>query len=210
MSRALGVRRAGARLKLESRSLGRMRTAVAARTDPVDRILAVYKTTDNGSPSPQRLLFGSSTGLRFPRGIDVDTSGNIYVANNLANTVAVYAPSANNNTGPMQLITGASTGLRGPVGLAVAPPLALLTTKLPSARVGHRYYARLRAVLGTTPYRFTVIRGHLPRGIGLTRSGRLTGRARRRGTYRFTVRVTDSTHRHMSATRRLVLRVRPR
>jgi DNA-binding beta-propeller fold protein YncE len=95
-----------------------------------------YKTTDNGSPMPQRLLFGSSTGLGFPRGIDVDTGGNIYVANDLTNTVAVYAPSANNNTGPMQVITGASTGLRGPVGLAVAPPLALLTTKLPHAPPG--------------------------------------------------------------------------
>jgi large repetitive protein len=169
-----------------------------------------YKTTDNGSPLPQRLLFGSSTGLGFPRGIDVDTGGNIYVANDLTNTVAVYAPSANNNTGPMQVITGASTGLRGPVGLAVAPPLALLTTKLPPARAGHRYRARLRAVLGTTPYRFTVIRGHLPHGIRLTRSGRLTGRPRRRGTYRFTVRVTDSTHSQMTSTRRFVLLVGPR
>ena len=170
-----------------------------------------YKTTDNGSPSPQRLLFGSSTGLSFPRGIDVDSAGNIYVANNVMNTVAVYAPSANNNTGPMQVISGSGTGLRGPVGLAVAPPLALLTTKLAQARVGHRYDARLRAVLGTTPYRFTVIHGHLPRGISLSRSGRLTGRPGRRGTYRFTVRVTDSTHRrHMTSTRRLVLRVRPR
>ena len=89
--------------------------------------------------------------------------------------------------------------------MAVAPPLVVRTSKLPAAREGRSYRARLRANLGTTPYRWKVTRGKLPAGIRLRRDGTLFGRPRKPGTYRFTVRVKDTSHPTMTATRRLVL-----
>ena len=62
--------------------------------------------------------------------------------------------------------------------------------------------------LGTMPYQRRVSAGHLLRGLGLTRTGRLSGRATQRGHFRFSVRVADSSQPTMHAKRRLTLIVR--
>jgi hypothetical protein len=98
--------------------------------------------------------------------------------------------------------------LSSPGLIAVAPPLNVHTTKLPKARIGHKYTAALKAALGTTPYRWTLIRGHLPRGLHLTRDGTISGRPEHKGVYRLEIRVRDSSHPKMTATRRLTLVVR--
>jgi Putative Ig domain len=66
----------------------------------------------------------------------------------------------------------------------------------------------LRAVLGTTPYRWSVVSGRLPAGVRLRRDGRLAGRPRRPGVYRFTVRVRDTSRSAMTARGMIVLRIR--
>jgi large repetitive protein len=171
--------------------------------------LTEYKVTDSGNASPLRTISGPVTGLAFPHGLDVDAEGNIYLANVFAG-VSEFTPSANGNASPVARISGSVTGLADPGGLAVAPPLSVRTARLPAARVGHRYKALLRANLGTTPYRWALRRGKLPAGIHLSRTGKLTGKPRRRGVYRFTARVRDASHPRMTATRRLVLTVRHR
>ena len=118
--------------------------------------------------------------------------------------VEAFAPLANGNATPFADITGPATGLAAPERLAVAPPLSVRTTKLPRARAGHRYAAKLRANLGTTPYRWRV--RALPRGLRL-RGGRIVGRPRHAGTYRITVRVRDASHPAMRVARRLTLKV---
>ena len=82
------------------------------------------------------------------------------------------------------------------------------TRTLAAAHVGRFYRVRLRANLGTTPYRWKLIHGRLPSGLRLRRDGTLSGRPRKRGVYRFTVRVRDHSRPTMTATRRLVLVVR--
>jgi hypothetical protein len=50
----------------------------------------------------------------------VDTTGNLYVANNVFSpSVTVYAPGANGNVAPLRIVNGASTGLNSPFGVAV-------------------------------------------------------------------------------------------
>ena len=92
----------------------------------------------------------------------------------------------------------------------MAPPLSVRTTKLRVGFVHRRYRATLRAYLGTTPYRWRVIRGQLPPGVKLGIGGVLSGAPRRAGTYHFTVRLRDHSRHPMAATARLELVVRSR
>lgn len=169
--------------------------------------LTEYPVTASGDTAPARTISGSATGLAFPHAVDVDATGNIYVANEFTG-LTEYAAAASGNVAPLFSVGGTNTGLRGPEGIAVAPPLSVRTAKLKAARVGHRYRVRLRANLGTTPYRWSIKHGKLPRGLHLKRSGTLTGRPRHKGTYHFTVRVRDASHPAMRASQALVLRVR--
>jgi hypothetical protein len=147
--------------------------------------------------------------MSYPEGVDVDSQGNIYVANGQGG-VTEYAPGATGNATPIANIHGSATLLLGAVKLAVAPPLSVPATKLRAAVVHRSYRATLRADLGTTPYRWRVIRGHLPPGIKLSRRGVLSGRPGRAGTYHFTVSLRDHSRHVMTATALLELVVRNR
>jgi hypothetical protein len=174
--------------------------------DTYDNSITEYQPTANGNVLPIRRIAGDATGLSFPIGVDVDAAGNLYVSNQFGGVEEFLFP-ANGNRTPLATIAGSATGLSSPGRLAVAPPLSVRTKRLPRARTHHRYTTRLRAQLGTTPYHWTVTRGHLPRGLRL-RHGRIAGRPDQHGTYRFTVRVKDASHPVMRASRRLRITVR--
>ncbi len=174
--------------------------------DTYDNSITEYSATASGNVLPLRRIAGDATGLSFPVGIDIDAAGNAYVSNQYGGVEEFLFP-ANGNRTPLASIAGSATGLSAPGRLAVAPPLSVATSALPHAREHARYDARLRANLGTMPYRWSIIGGHLPPGLGL-RDGRLSGRPGRAGTYRFTVRVTDSSHPRMRASQRLAITVR--
>jgi sugar lactone lactonase YvrE len=148
------------------------------------------------------------TGLSGPEGIDLDSAGQIYVANSFSSTVDVFAANANGAATPVNVITG--TALKAPDVVAVTPPLSILTTRLPRGRRHRRYRVRLQASEGTTPYRWTLHRGRLPKGLHLSHNGVIHGRPRRAGRYRFTVRLRDSSRPRVSVTQRLVLVIRRR
>ncbi len=164
--------------------------------------LTEYPVSGNGDVLPLRTITGPSTGLRLPSSVDVDAAGNMYVANELGG-VTEFGPGASGNTTPIATLSGPP--ISGPQAVAVAPPLWVRTRALRAAKAGRRYRAALVAVLGTTPYRWRVLSGHLPAGLTLSRTGILAGRPRRAGTFRFIVRVIDSTRPRMTAARRLVL-----
>ena len=168
--------------------------------------LLEYSPTASGAALPLRAIVGPNTGFSFPVGVDVDANGNIYVSNQFAG-VEAFTSTATGNASPFATISGSNTGLSSPGLLAVAPPLAVHTAQLHAARAGHRYSAQLEAVLGTTPYAWTVTRGRLPHGVHLSRDGQLSGRPDHQGLYRFTVGVRDSSHPRMMASRRLELHV---
>jgi hypothetical protein len=94
----------------------------------------------------------------------------------------------------------------GAVQARAAARLAIATTKLPAARVGHPYLARLRATGGTTPVRWTRLTGSLPVGLRLLVDGRVTGTPRAVGARTAIVRATDASGRRVS--RRIAVVVR--
>jgi sugar lactone lactonase YvrE len=85
--------------------------------------------TEGFGVSPIATIQGSATGLSFPRGVQVDGAGNIYVIdgdNPLfdqtgANAVFVYAPGSNGNVAPVRQIKGSLTRLDAPDAIALAP-----------------------------------------------------------------------------------------
>jgi hypothetical protein len=72
------------------------------------------------------------------------------------------------------------------------PPLAIVTVALPPIHGGDDVSVPIVAQGGIPPYRFDVLSGALPPGLGFDPQGLLTGVPTLPGTYTFTVRVTDS------------------
>jgi NHL repeat len=72
----------------------------------------------NGNVSPAGEITGSKTMLSLPSGLAMDSSGNVYVANN-NNTITVYAAGALGNTAPIRTISGNEAKLNNPGGLAI-------------------------------------------------------------------------------------------
>lgn len=106
-------------------------------------------------------------------------------------------------TGPVQGFLGTFTFTIRAVDLAghiatrqytiiLQDQLTILTSELPDAAVNEPYFEQLIATGGTGLYRWTVIDGFLPPGIGLSLSGELSGTAPAiGGTYTFVVQVED-------------------
>jgi sugar lactone lactonase YvrE len=86
----------------------------------------VYPLGSNGNAAPSATISGGNTGLCYPYGIALDSSGNIYVADEGAASVFVYPPLASlpkqpnyPNVTPIATISGNNTGLSGPYGIAL-------------------------------------------------------------------------------------------
>jgi uncharacterized protein (TIGR03382 family) len=81
--------------------------------------------------------------------------------------------------------------------LLVTPPtlpLGIVSSKLPPALERESYGARLVAVGGAPPYRWSLVsaRNTLPAGLGVVESGEVAGQAVGPGAYAFRVRVVDA------------------
>jgi sugar lactone lactonase YvrE len=86
--------------------------------------VTVYPAGSNGNVVPSATIDGSKTGLDFPAAIALDTSGNIYVANDGsedggADTVTVYPAGSKGNVAPSATVSGSNTGLDDPQGIAL-------------------------------------------------------------------------------------------
>ena len=175
--------------------------------DTFDNSITEYQPTASGNVLPIRRIVGSSTGLSFPVGIDIDANGNLYVSNQFGGVEEFLFP-ANGNRTPLATIAGPATGLSAPGRLAVAPPLSIRTTRLPDAHAGRRYRAGCAPTSARRPTAGSSAAGSLPHGLRLERDGRLEGPPGRRGRFQFSVRVTDCTRPVMNAQRHLTLLVR--
>jgi hypothetical protein len=86
-----------------------------------------------------------------------------------------------------------SLGLTAQVNLplTVAAKLAIVTKKLKAAKEGKRYSARIVTTNGVSPKTYK-LRGKAPRGLKFnTRTGVLSGKPTKAGTFRLTFEVTD-------------------
>jgi hypothetical protein len=88
--------------------------------------VVVYAANPSGAaPTVISTITGSSTGLNFPYGIALDSTGKIYVANlavaATTSSITVYAanPSGTLNEAPLATISGSSTGLVAPTAVAL-------------------------------------------------------------------------------------------
>jgi hypothetical protein len=149
-------------------------------------------TTGGAAPFAWSVTAGS-----LPAGLTLNTatgaiSGTPAAAGSFTVTLSVSEATASSATVPL--------------ALTVAPRLAIATTALSRAAVGHVYRVRLRTSggIGAVTWR---VKGALPRGIRFdAKTGTLAGTAQLRRTARITVTATDSLG--AKATRTLVLQVR--
>ena len=85
----------------------------------------VFPAGSNASTAPSATISGSATGLESPDGIALDSSGNIYVADDGDGScdgtasVYVYPAGSNANAAPSTTINGLSTDLCDPIGITL-------------------------------------------------------------------------------------------
>ncbi len=84
--------------------------------------------------------------------------------------------------------------------LAVATPVTVAGTTLPSGAVSRSYSATLSASGGTGTYTWRLASGSLPTGLTLSTSGSITGTPTAGGLFTFIVSATDSAGRSSTAT----------
>ena len=81
--------------------------------------ITVYPKDAGGDTAPLRVIQGSKTGLNWPTAIAVDPDhGELFVANDTADTVTVYKADANGDVAPIRVIKGAHTMVKNPTGIA--------------------------------------------------------------------------------------------
>jgi hypothetical protein len=112
-------------------------------------------------------------------------------------------------TFPFRLLVADTRGITATVDLTITvyPTLSLAPTRLAPAKVGRSYRATVRASGSVQSVMFSVRSGRLPIGLRLnTKTGVLSGKARKPGTYTLTLEAQDGLRR--TATKTYVLTVR--
>jgi len=83
----------------------------------------VYPAGSKANAAPTATISGTNTGLSYPQGVALDSSKNIYVADEGAVSVFVYSAGSNGNVAPTTIISGSNTELDTPEGIVVDPSL---------------------------------------------------------------------------------------
>jgi hypothetical protein len=139
------------------------------------------KYTQTFTASPTGTYTFSETGT-LPAGLSLSTAGKLSGTPTAAGSFT-FTVTATPTTG-----TGGSRQYTLLVNLALAP------TTLPAASAGDSYSQTITASGGTSPYHFSISSGHLPSGLSLNATtGAISGTPLASGTFRFTVKATDST-----------------
>jgi hypothetical protein len=111
--------------------------------------ITVYDKKARGDVPPIRVISGSNTQLNWPTGLFVDEGrGELYVANDGADSILVFSATANGNASPIRVLQGPRTKLRYPTNIY----LDLKNDELWVANMGnHRATVYRRAAAGDTP-----------------------------------------------------------
>lgn len=76
--------------------------------------------------------------------------------------------------------------------------LTFISESIPDFNVGVAGHFDFVVSGGTPPYAFTITQGTLPRGLTLSKTGKLSGTARRPVDTTIFVKVTDHVHAHLT------------
>ena len=80
----------------------------------------VYPLDASGDTPPLRVIQGSKTQLDWAGGMSLDPdNGNLYVANDVGNSILVFRETDQGNVAPARVIKGNKTGLSHPAGISV-------------------------------------------------------------------------------------------
>ncbi len=81
--------------------------------------ITVYPKDAGGDTAPLRVIQGPKTGMNWPTAIAVDPDhGELFVANDTADTVTVYKADASGDAVPIRVIKGPNTMVKNPTGIA--------------------------------------------------------------------------------------------
>src|SRR5947208_3487239 len=157
---------------------------IAAATAPAAEVQQPFTLTLAATGGKPGYQWSVATDSPLPAGLTLDAA-----KGTIAGTPTIPGTSV------VKLTATDTLGLTSTVDvkIAVAPKVTIVSRPLPSAKVGRVYRARLLAVGGVAPKRWTIVRGSLPRGVRLNAAtGALSGKPLRKGTSRVTFQVTDS------------------
>ena len=84
--------------------------------------ITVYALDARGNTAPLRIIEGPRTQLNWPAAMAIDTErGELYVANDVEDSIVVFRTTDTGNTAPSRVIQGPRTGLKNPTGIFVDP-----------------------------------------------------------------------------------------
>ena len=82
--------------------------------------ITVYDQTARGNTAPVRVITGPDTQLNWPTGLFIDSErGELYVANDGANSILVFDTAADGNAAPKRVLAGPQTKLHYPSSIFV-------------------------------------------------------------------------------------------
>ncbi len=174
-------------------------TATGAATLPTGIQGKAYSATPATASGGLAPLTWSVSGGGLPAGVALDPA-----------TGALRGIPTSFGTFPFALSVSDASGQTATVNasITVIRALDVRTTKLRPAKVGAAYSATVRTVGGQAPVRFALTGGKLPAGLKLnTKTGVVSGKAKKDGTFGFRVTATDALGQRSSE--RITLLVRP-
>ncbi len=103
----------------DNRPLGN-RVAVPGSGRFLPPSINVYRRTASGDTPPLRVIEGPRTRLNWPAAIAIDErNGELFVANDIGNSVLVFAPGAEGDVAPIRAIEGPMTSMDSPSGVYI-------------------------------------------------------------------------------------------
>ena len=136
----------------------------------------------------------------LPSGLTLSASGAI-TGTPTATGTSPFGVQLTDASTPAQVTSASLT-------ITVVNPLRITTNLLPNGTVGSQYSATIAASGGVSPYSFSLSSGALPPGLSLNAvTGAISGSPAVKGTYTFTILVTDSETPQQQATKQFNLRV---